>query len=57
MKKAKIKFNVEDDFEAGDCVYCPLYSLEGMDCYGIEYRSCQLGYPYRKCPIELECEE
>lgn len=56
MKKAKISFEVEDDFETGDCVECPLYSIEGDDYYGEDYRSCQLGYPYSECPIELEGE-
>ena len=54
MKKAKISFEVEDDFETGDCVACPLYSIEGDDGYGDEYRSCQLGYPFSECPIVLK---
>ena len=54
MKTARVKFNLEDDFEAGDCVECPLYATEGLDCYGEDYRFCQLGYLQDECPIELE---
>ena len=54
MKKAKISFEVEDDFEIGYCAECPLYAMEGKDCYGGECWSCQLGYPFSECPIELE---
>ena len=57
MKKAKVKFNVADDFEAGDCVACPLHAMEGDDYYGEEYRSCQLGYKFSECPIVLEGED
>ena len=56
MKTAKVKFNIEDGFEAGDCADCPLYSLEGTECYDGEYRSCQLGFDWNKCPIVLEGE-
>lgn len=57
MKTAKISFEVENNFEPGDCVDCPLYSLEYTDCNDGEYWSCQLGYPFSECPIELECDE
>ena len=56
MKTAKISFEVEDDFEVGDCEDCPLYAMEGADCYGDEYWSCQLGYTFSGCPIVLEGE-
>lgn len=44
MKIAKIKFIVNDDFECGDCIGCPLYGDEGC---ALNYRNCD-------CPIELD---
>ena len=56
MKTAKIRFEVSNDFNVGDCYDCPLYAVLGEGMYGDTEMACQLGYRYDKCPIELEGE-
>ena len=54
MKKGKVKFDLEDDFEVGDCYDCPLYAVLGEGMYGDTEMACQLGYQSSECPIEFE---
>ena len=54
MKKAKISFEVSNDFNVGDCYDCPLYAVLGEGMYEDIEMACQLGYSYRECPIILE---
>ena len=54
MKTAKVKFNVENNFEPGDCVDCPLNVIDWSNAEDGFPSHCQLDFDWDKCPIVLE---
>lgn len=55
MKKFKYEFEVDDDFEVGDCSRCPFEQWEWYDDDG--YNDCSpycvvWGHGDEKCPLE-----
>ena len=56
MKTAKISFEVENNFEPGDCEGCPLNVIDWSNAEDGFPSHCQLGFDWDKCPIELEGE-
>ena len=50
MKKFKYEFEIDDDFENGDCSNCPLY-IEEEEC-GVDFSHCVLSRNEKNCPLK-----
>jgi len=50
MKKFKYEFEVDDSFECGYCIKCPLYVEE--EEYGVDFSYCVLFKNEENCPLK-----